>query len=187
MTCIVGIADGKNVWIGGDSWAGNAYDGFTIRDSKVFKLRSCLIGYTDSFRMGQLLQFRMNEDIAGFHLDQANDIHRYMATTFVDEVRRVMRDNGCLTRENEVENLGTFLVGCRGRLFRFEPALSVLEASGTINYSAAGCGDQLALGAIHAMINSGACFDPDSIIQRAIEAAAYFCPNVRPPITILKL
>ena len=64
MTCIVGLADGENVWIGADSASGGA-NGWAITRvvaPKVFPLQIkevdqwLLIGYTSSFRMGQILE-----------------------------------------------------------------------------------------------------------------------------------
>jgi 20S proteasome alpha/beta subunit len=56
MTCIVGIIDKETIYLGGDS-AGTAGYGQSIRkDKKVFiKDNKFIIGFTSSFRMGQLL------------------------------------------------------------------------------------------------------------------------------------
>lgn len=59
MTCIIGLIKNKKVYIGGDS-AGVDGLNITIRkDSKVFKINKFIIGYTSSFRMGQLLRFKL--------------------------------------------------------------------------------------------------------------------------------
>ena len=59
MTCIVGLIDGNRVWMGGDSAGVSGLD-ITVRsDPKVFRNGDFLIGFTSSFRMGQLLAFRL--------------------------------------------------------------------------------------------------------------------------------
>lgn len=60
MTCIVGIADGKKVWIGGDS-QGTAGHALTIRaDTKVFVKDPMVFGFCGSYRMGQLLRHSLS-------------------------------------------------------------------------------------------------------------------------------
>ena len=57
MTCIVAVTDGQTVVIGGDS-AGAAGQELRIRaDPKVFLVGSFAIGFTTSFRMGQILRY----------------------------------------------------------------------------------------------------------------------------------
>ena len=52
MTCIVGLIDGRRVWMGGDSAGVSGLD-ITVRaDAKVFRNGDFLIGFTSSFRMG---------------------------------------------------------------------------------------------------------------------------------------
>jgi len=59
MTCIVGIAQEGKVWIGADSAAVSGQDIRATALRKVFRRGQFLIGYTSSFRMGQLPQFHL--------------------------------------------------------------------------------------------------------------------------------
>lgn len=57
MTCIVGLVDGDRVILGGDS-AGIAGWHLQLRaDEKVFRNGPYAIGFTTSFRMGQILRY----------------------------------------------------------------------------------------------------------------------------------
>jgi ATP-dependent protease HslVU (ClpYQ) peptidase subunit len=57
MTCIVGVNHNGNIYIGGDS-AGVAGLQLQIRsDEKVFLTGDFIMGFTTSFRMGQLLRY----------------------------------------------------------------------------------------------------------------------------------
>ena len=60
MTCIVGLVHNGIVYIGGDS-AAITIDGvqFLRSDPKVFIKEDFLIGFTSSYRMGQLIRFNL--------------------------------------------------------------------------------------------------------------------------------
>ena len=59
MTCIVGLVDDGKVYMGGDA---ASVDGYIVRTSalsKVFRNGPFLIGYSTSWRMGQILQYHL--------------------------------------------------------------------------------------------------------------------------------
>ena len=56
MTCIAGLVHDETVYLAGDS-AGTSGWNLTVRaDPKVFANDSYVMGFTTSFRMGQLLR-----------------------------------------------------------------------------------------------------------------------------------
>jgi hypothetical protein len=123
MTCIVGLVDGGRVFVGGDS-AGVSGLSLQVRaDEKVFRNGPFVMGFTSSFRVGQLLRYRLRP---GAHPDGVCALE-FMATVFVDEVRRCLKEGGAAKKENEIEEGGTFLVGYRGRLFRVDDDYQVGE------------------------------------------------------------
>ncbi len=63
MTCIVGVVKDGVVYIGGDSAGVSGLRLIKRKDSKVFKRKGFIIGYTSSFRMGQLLRFKLDPPI----------------------------------------------------------------------------------------------------------------------------
>ena len=74
MTCIVGLVHEGVVYIGGDS-AGVARLSLTVRaDEKVFRNSDFLMGFTTSFRMGQLLRYSLKPP----RRHPADDINQYM-------------------------------------------------------------------------------------------------------------
>ncbi len=96
MTCIVGFTKNNKVYIGGDS-AGVSGLNISIRkDPKVFKRGKFLIGYTSSFRMGQLLRFNLNVR----DQDESQSDYEYMCTDFIDSVRKCLKDGGYLNIES---------------------------------------------------------------------------------------
>ncbi|AGL18763.1 hypothetical protein [Actinoplanes sp. N902-109] len=177
MTAIVGLVAGKRVLIGGDS-AGVAGMSLTVRaDAKVFRKDRYLFGFTTSFRMGQLLRYSLT-------LPRPDgDLDAFMATTFIDALRDCLKTGGWAMKDNEREEGGTFLVGVKGRLFAIHDDYQVAQAAD--GYAAVGCGDQIALGALHATEGLG--LEPRHRVLRALAAAERFSAGVRGPFVCRKI
>jgi ATP-dependent protease HslVU (ClpYQ) peptidase subunit len=175
MTCIVGIVDKGNVYIGGDSAGASDFDITIRKDPKVFKVDDFVFGCTTSYRMIQLIMFSF---IPPTRLDD-EDIFKYMCTKFITELRKVLTKGGYTKIDNNEESGGTFLVGYCGRLFKIEADFQVCESVN--NYNACGCGESYAKGALFAMDKNT---KPKDKIVKALEAAVYFNGGVRPPYII---
>ncbi|TDB75431.1 hypothetical protein [Micromonospora sp. KC723] len=80
----------------------------------MFRNGPYLMGFTDSFRMGQLLRYAL--DAPTLPTSPAA-LDRHMATTFISAVRKCLDTGGWLHRDGGRETGGTFLVGVAGRLF----------------------------------------------------------------------
>lgn len=171
MTCIVGIAQEGKVYIGGDS-AGVAGYSLTVRaDRKVFRNGEFVMGFTSSFRMGQLLMHKFSPP----RRHGSDDVYKFMVTEFIDSVRKCLKDGGYAEKHDEAERGGTFLVGHAGRLFKVEGDYQVGEP--VVEYDACGCGEDLALGALFATPNRA----PMDRLKTALEAAERFSAGVRGP------
>jgi len=178
MTCIVGIEHMGSVWLGGDSAASEeGGTGIHRRTApKVFRSGEFVIGYTSSFRIGQLLQY----SFAPPAIPSNVDLMRYLVVDFVDAFRSVLRDKGCLETDDGSESGGTILVGIHGCLFTIEDDFNVGRTP--YGYLAVGCGEDPALGALHATKHSR---NPRHRILEALRAATEFCSAVRPPYTVI--
>lgn len=175
MTCIVGVADSGVVWMGGDSAGADGSWSLELRaESKVFHRGPFLMGFTTSFRMGQLLRWRLDVGAPDTSLPE------FMATTFVDAVRQCLKDGGFATRDKDQEEGGTFLVGVAGRLFTVHDDYQVAEQRHP--YAAVGCGADVALGVMYATAHLG----PEHRLQIALDAAERHSAGVRGPFTILR-
>jgi len=185
MTVIVGLEHDGKVWIGGDSAGVAGYD-LTVRaDEKVFINRNMIFGFTSSFRMGQLLRYAFTASPQ--NVDQLDD--QYMATTFVNDVRRCLKDGGYAKKKDETEIGGQFLVGYKGLLYKIDADYQVARSAASAItdgrvFSAVGCGAQVALGAMAAMQNS---VGPHNQLSMALHAAEAYSAGVRKPFTILSL
>lgn len=174
MTCIVGLVEGKKVYIGGDSAGVGDYD-LTVRaDAKVFRNGPFLFGFTSSFRMGQLLRYAF---IPPKH-DSDLDDYQYLVTAFVNAARQCLKDGGFASKSNETESGGTFLLGYRGHLYRIEGDYQVGEAADGFN--ACGYGYNVALGALHATEGE----DAEKRVRKSLKAAERFSAGVRGPFVV---
>jgi 20S proteasome alpha/beta subunit len=178
MTAIVGITDGNTVVIAGDS-AG--VGGLVTRprlDEKVFTNGPYVIGYTTSFRMGQLLRYAFKAPVPP---EGEEGLHAFMCTSFINSVREGLKEGGWASKNNDQEEGGSFLVGVRGRLFEIEEDYQVGEL--VDGYAAVGCGAEIALGALHATSDTDMSLEARAIA--ALEAAAHFSTGVRAPFTVV--
>jgi ATP-dependent protease HslVU (ClpYQ) peptidase subunit len=178
MTCVVGMIKNDRVYIGADSAA--ATSGWTVRASalqKVFRHGSFLIGYTTSFRMGQILQYEVDYPEAEVY-DET-----YMVTRFVPAVREKLKNLGYTKIDNNQEEGGDFLVGVAGQLFLVSSDFQVNHFLDGM--AAVGCGAEYALGAL-LVRRSFVGHDPETSIRVALETAAYFSGGVIGPFTVLE-
>lgn len=124
MTCIVAYIDKDGVGhIAGDS-AGTSFSGHNRSDNvhpKVFRNGEMLIGYTTSFRMGQLLQYVFTPPD---HPD-GMDSYAYMIKLVVPEIRKTFVESA-YAKSDEKEG-GTFMIVYRGKMFFIQNDYSVFE------------------------------------------------------------
>jgi hypothetical protein len=180
MTAIVGlIGKDKTIYIGGDS-AGVAGLSLTVRkDPKVFINGSFIMGFTSSFRMGQLLHYTFEPPKHPGNMG----VLKYMNTAFIDEVRKCLKDGGYAHISSNEESGGTFLVGYRGQLFRIGSDYQVGIPYG--KFDSCGCGKDLCLGSMYSTEKMG--IDPKKRITIALKAAEQFSGGVRAPFLIKEL
>ena len=177
MTCIAAIVDKGKVYIGGDSAGVNRSLNITTRsDKKVFINNNMIMGFTSSYRLGQLLQYKFSPPSQNAHKDDM----AYMVSDFIDAVRKCFEDNGFSDADNEKHG-GIFLVGYKGRLYKIGQDYQVGEAE--IGFDACGCGQDIALGSMY----STKTLKPEARITKALEAATQFSAGVRPPFLIKSL
>jgi ATP-dependent protease HslVU (ClpYQ) peptidase subunit len=183
MTAIAGLVHEGSVYIGGDSAAVGGCSLVVRRDPKVFRVGEFLIGYTSSYRMGQVLRYGESVETVHFGTDEL-DPFEVMVKRFIPAIRTAFKGAGFAEKHNEAERGGCFLVGFRGRLFSVGSDYQVGEAAH--GFDAAGCGEDLVRGALFAASRTPI-HRPDSVIETALQAAEQFSAGVRGPFVILKL
>ena len=177
MTAVAGIAEDGAVWIGADS-AGVSGNSLAVRaDHKAFRRGPFAFGFTTSFRMGQLLRYRMTAQAPG----PDADLHEFMCTTFADQVRNCLKDGGWAEQDKGRESGGNFLVGVNGRLFEVFSDYQVAERQDP--FAATGCGEDFLLGSLHTSAFLG--WPPEKRILAALEAAERFSAGVQGPFRLV--
>jgi hypothetical protein len=177
MTCIVGLEHEGSVYIGGDSAGVSGLDIHVRTDEKVFTNGNFIFGFTTSFRMGQLLQYSF---VPPEQPEDKSDM-AYLVTDFIDEIRSCFTVGGFLTKLNDVEEGGCFLLGYKGKLYEISSDFQV--GSTSVPFSSVGCGAALSKGAMFATTHIK---DPEDRIRLALDAAEYFSAGVCKPYKILK-
>ncbi len=142
MTAVVGLTHDGRVHLGADSAGISGWSLTSRADEKVFRNGPYVLGFTTSFRMGQLLRH------AFIAPEPTGDLPKFLCTTFIDSVRACLKEGGWASKNSEQEEGGQFLVGVSGRLFVVESDYQVAEPA--TGYAAVGCGADLALGALYA-------------------------------------
>jgi ATP-dependent protease HslVU (ClpYQ) peptidase subunit len=174
MTCIVGLVEQDKVIMGADSAGSDGWILLEYGSPKLFRNGEFLIGFTSSWRMGQLLRYSLRPPV----MAPDADIEEYMVTEFVEAVRTCFKDGGWARKDEEQESGGCFLVGVRGRLFFVDDDYQV----GTLaeGFAAVGSGQMAALGSL--FTSQG---QPASIrVEQALRAAERFTATVRSPFRI---
>ena len=190
MTCIVGVlgrdgADQGRVLLGGDR-AGvvRGKEIYTLRNAKVFRKGPYAIGFTTSFRLGQIVRYGADLPAPPALLDE-NDtaLEEFLATAFVMALRQAFDHHGL---DPSLGETGSLVVGVRGRLFVIGKNYQVL--AGCSPYVAVGSGRHLAYGALAALEG----YQPPDLrleerAQIALEAASRFSPDVQGPFDFVEL
>jgi hypothetical protein len=178
MTCVAGIVEKGTIYLGADSCGSDGrLSKQNRKDEKVFVSGEFVMGFTSSFRMGQVLRYNFNPP--PIHDEALEDLMRYMVGEFIPAVRNALKEAGYTHIEDNVEDGGTFLVGVRGRLFQVENDFQVGERHEP--YTAIGCGDDLALGAL--FVTKGS---PRQRLKKALEAAEKFSAGVQRPFNFVQ-
>lgn len=176
MTCIAGGAHWGRVYIGGDSAGVGGYELTVRRDVKVFRNGPFVLGFTSSFRMGQLLAHAFAPPPVP---KKRGALERYMVVDFVDALRATLKERGWARKQAEQETGGTFLVGVAGRLFLVADDYQVGEARD--GFDAVGCGSEAARGALFATAH----LKPGARVRMALRAAERCSAGVRGPFLVV--
>jgi len=179
MTVIVGLLERSTnrIYIGGDSAGVCGTLIQPVRQPKVFARGPFLLGHTSTFRIGNLLQYGGEIPTP----PEGVDLPRWMSTVFVDAIRGIMKDGGHAMKNNDRESSGVFIVGVKGKLFRFESDYGFTDSHD--DYLCAGAGEDFAHGSLQ---STGALNLPGrKRVELALEATAHHCTAVTGPFQIL--
>ena len=173
MTCIVGVVDKGTVYIGGDSAGVSAYSITPRADKKVFINRDFAMGFTTSFRMGQLLQYKL---VPPDKPKKCSD-YKFMVVDFVDAVKKCFKENDYGLPDKG----GCFLVGFNSNLYAIDDDFQV--GINCMPFDSVGCGSEIAKGSLFSTVGK----KPMDRVKLALKAAATLNGGVCAPFNIVKL
>lgn len=176
MTCIVGIEYNGKVFLGGDRCSSNEHIKTIVDRPKVFHNGPILVGYTDSFRIGDLLQYHLSPAKRPKILSD----EEYVYMVLVEQIRELMKDKGFSMVSENAETGGNCLIGYKGKLYELQSDFSLNRTLS--GYNAIGSGADYALGSLFATSD----LSPEDRIFTALSAAANFSPGVSPPFDIIE-
>ena len=180
MTVVVGLVDREagRCYVGADSQGTDSLGTYSTRlDSKVFRVGEFVIGFSGSYRYGQILQFHLDPPKIG-----QIDLYQYLVKYFVEEMRAVLKDKGAVKIDSGIESTWACLVSVRGELFGIHSDLAVCEYSE--DFAAMGAGEKYAIGAMNAQKINGMLIG-DASLRVALSATERSCTSVKGPWSIL--
>jgi len=181
MTCIVGLKRDGRVWIAGDSLAVSGTFKNVRLDSKVFNVGEYVLGFTSSFRMGQILRYQT--DLPPPMEQEMGDLDRFAVTQLIPRLRAAFHQNGMMGK-NEIgqDQVGQFLIGFRDRLWCVESDFQVSVPADS--YYCIGSGAHIATGAME-VLTAAQGTDPEKVVESAIMVAAKFNCGVGGPAVVV--
>ena len=144
MTAIAVKRTSTEVIMSCDQLGSNGHGRTVVKTPKIFQVDGWLVGYTSSFRMGDLLRYTFTFPLAKPDLDE--DV--YMRTLFVTALRECLKAGGYAKTENGEESGGCFLVASKTNIYEVQADFSVLTVAR--EYHAVGSGAEVCLGAMFA-------------------------------------
>jgi ATP-dependent protease HslVU (ClpYQ) peptidase subunit len=170
VTCIVGIADGDSVYMGGDRGASDDSSIISLSQSKVIVNGEWIYGYSGSLGNGQLLDF-----ITFPALKKADDPYKILRFEIVPLIKDLYESHG----SDKDDNATDYLIGVRGRLFELSSEdWGVAE----VEEVAIGSGGNFALGSLYT--SKDTIDNPIIRITYALNAAITYSPTCQLPIDI---
>ena len=170
MTCIVGISDGKNVYIGGDRGASDDSAIISIAQSKVIVNGDWIYGYSGSLGNGQLFDF-LNFPAT---IKKTDDVYKIIRFNLVPQLKELFETHGS-TKDDDATD---YLIGVKGRLFELSSEdWGVAEVKET----AIGSGGNFALGSLFSTQDIE---NPIVRVTIALNAATTYSPTCQGPLDI---
>lgn len=128
MTCVVALKHEGIVHMGCDSAGVGGYSRANRVDPKIYRVGDMLIGFTTSFRMGQLLGYSLT--LPRHHADVP--VENYMATVFINAVRDCLKAGGWHRRKRRTRSAANSLLGIAAAFSRLRATTKSANARSRI-------------------------------------------------------
>jgi hypothetical protein len=179
MSCVVGLIEGKEMWLGADSQGSGADDKYYDKSHKVFEKGSYLIGHAGSPRANQLIQHGPSPP--RLTQKRKDNLIKFMCNEFVNYMMGRFIECGFAKNDaGHIETEDAFIVAVDGRLFTVWADFQVMEAE--YPYMAIGTGAPVALGSLF----SSEGIPPELRVALALDAAKQFVTTVGGELVVIK-
>jgi hypothetical protein len=173
-SCVVGLKDGKNIWLGCEGLASDTEGLIRSHDSKkIFQNGKYWFGFVGSVRTGQIFE--------PVHFIPPKDL-----TDLPDAMMEQCEAKCCLLTDAENGGLSVmgsnFLVAHKGKLYEVLIDFQIREIP---DFSAIGSGSPPALGSL--LTSEGLEKDPRKRVFLALRAAIHYCGSCGGIVTIEKI
>lgn len=123
MTSIVAISTPKGVYLGGDLAGSNGHTIGTTTQSKVCAKEDFLIGYTGSFRAGQIVEHGWYPPA---RVEGISD-YIYLVLAVIPSMMECLTENGYGGHDGEEVRGGNFVLVYRGHIYEVQTDYSIIE------------------------------------------------------------
>jgi ATP-dependent protease HslVU (ClpYQ) peptidase subunit len=180
MSCVVAIVEEGHVYLGADTLGAVEESTTTTprRDVKLFRSGPLVVGFSGSYRAGQVVQYGMSLQDAPL---AEGALFPWLVTTFTKRVWEALYEYACI-EEGATTMPSEFLIAAPGgALFEIYGDWGV--AAPRNSFSAIGSGAPYALGLLKGV--EGADVPPTERVIAALEVAEHFDAAVGQPWTLL--
>jgi len=181
MTCIVGVAKGNTVWLGGDSAAtGGNMNRTIIKDPKVFVRGELAFGVCGLPKV-------MDAVAHGIEMPQQQgdtSDRTFLVNELVPALRAGLKRLDCTAKDPQFGTvfMGGMLIGYRGVIYELQGNFQLCTCAE--GFASVGSGSPFAKGALHASNGKGS---PRKRILNALECATKGNAGVAPPFVIVSV
>ena len=161
MTCVVAKVEDGKIFMVADKCGSDGYTKILVDRPKVFINGGFIIGYTTSFRMGQLLEFTWSppEQLSS----QSDEVFIYKVV--VESIKNTLKSDGFATDTSG----GSFLFGYKGVLYEMQPDYAIFKIP---SYSAVGCGSEEAKAVMYTLDQIGYEGSMEECLVLAVKASS---------------
>lgn len=170
MTTILGIEHADGALLAADSMGSGNVCADTVVQSKLVRHGEFILGFTGSFRMGDILRYHLKIAAA-----PKTQMYKHIVTSVVPAIRAAFKEYGLATEDGGASTCGAMLIATRGRVY--EIAADYHVGRSVFGYNATGSGCYPALGALSASAGKS----PRARAIAALVAAEKHTVGTRPP------
>lgn len=141
MTCIISFFNNDRIVLAGDKIGVSGNFKAIIKEPKVFFNCDFMIGYTTSFRMGQLL----NHTWKPTKRKKDQSVENYIYVDTIGSIRKLFEENWFFDKTKE-DDWGIFILCYENKIFKVHTDMTITESMDHI--AVCGSGREVAKGAL---------------------------------------